>query len=376
MDTVKLLELATPYLEKNDFGVEHTKRVFATAKQNFPVKKECEELALTSIILHDIGGSTVKEQYEKGPQIAKELLKKLGCPDGFIKQVCEIISTHHEHPENPSEPFRILYDSDKIVMFTREEYAFYNARKDFDWNKIIALIYSRQGKQLAEHMLAQRRKDQKLLHDKVLRRKRTFFKQIQQHGDNFSYIIADEDTKEAAVVDSSFNAEEIINLLSVEKLDLKYVINTHGHSDHTAGNTELTSIFPAKIVAHKLSRVNFDVAVEDGDLLTVGRIQIKVIHTPGHTVDSICLLVDNEKLLTGDTLFVGECGRTDLAGGSSKSMYDSLFNKLMKLDDAVEVYPGHDYGVKTSSTIGEEKKFNYTLQPRSLKDFIEFMAEP
>ena len=203
-----------------------------------------------------------------------------------------------------------------------------------------------------------------------------FFKQIQQHGDNFSYIIADEDAKEAAVVDSSFNASEIIKTLNAKKLNLKYIINTHGHSDHTAGNAELTSIFHSKIVAHKLSRVNFDLAVEDGDVLTVGKIQIKAIYTPGHTVDSICLLVDKGKLLTGDTLFVGECGRTDLAGGSPKSMYDSLFNKLMKLDDDVEVYPGHDYGAKASSIVGEERKSNYTLQPRSLKDFIEFMAEP
>ena len=114
--------------------------------------------------------------------------------------------------------------------------------------------------------------------------------------------------------------------------------------------------------------------VEDGDLLTVGKIQIKIIYTPGHSLDSICLLVDNKKLLSGDTLFVGECGRTDLQGGNSKSMYDSLFNKLSKLNDAVEVYPGHDYGSKPSSTIGEEKKSNYTLQPRSLEDFIAFMS--
>ena len=90
----------------------------------------------------------------------------------------------------------------------------------------------------------------------------------------------------------------------------------------------------------------------------------------------MCLLVDNQKLLTGDTLFVGECGRTDLPGGNSKSMYDSLFNKIRKLNDDVEVYPGHDYGIKPSSMIGVEKKSNYTLQPRSLKDFIEFMNQP
>ena len=202
-----------------------------------------------------------------------------------------------------------------------------------------------------------------------------FFKQIQQHSDNFSYIVADEDTLEAAVVDSSFNSSDIIKILKAKKFSLKYIINTHGHSDHTAGNTELATIFGAKLVAYKLSKLSYDVGVEDGDLLTVGGVSIKVIYTPGHTVDSVCLLVDDKKLLTGDTLFVGECGRTDLPGGNSKSMYDSLFNKLLKLNDSVEVYSGHDYGLKPSSTIGEEKKSNYTLQPRSLKDFIEFMKE-
>jgi glyoxylase-like metal-dependent hydrolase (beta-lactamase superfamily II) len=203
-----------------------------------------------------------------------------------------------------------------------------------------------------------------------------FFRQVQQHGDNFSYIIADDATREAAVVDSSFNAGEIICILKTENLKLKYVINTHDHSDHTAGNEELLSMFSAKTVAHKLSRINADVAVDDGDIIRLGNVPIKVIHTPGHTPDSICLLVDNKKLLTGDTLFVGECGRIDMAGGNSRNMYDSLFNKLLRLNDAVEVYPGHDYGSKPCSTIGEERRSNYTLQPRSLAEFIEFMMQP
>jgi hydroxyacylglutathione hydrolase len=203
-----------------------------------------------------------------------------------------------------------------------------------------------------------------------------FFRQIQQHGDNFSYIISDDVTKEAAVVDSSFNASEISRILKAEDFKLKYIVNTHGHSDHTAGNQELHSMFDGKIVAQRLSRVNFDLAVDDGDVLLLGNIEIKVLYTPGHTVDSVCLLVDSKKVLTGDTLFVGECGRTDLAGGNSKSMYDSLFNKLSKLNDDVEVYPGHDYGVKPSSTIGEEKRLNYTLQPRSVGEFIAFINEP
>ncbi len=203
-----------------------------------------------------------------------------------------------------------------------------------------------------------------------------FFKQIQQHSDNFSYIIADEYTKEAAVVDSSFNADEIIKIIKTQKLQLKYVISTHGHSDHTAGNIELVSIFGAKLVAHQQSKIPYDIPVDEDNILTVGKISIKIIYTPGHTTDSICLLIDNQKLLTGDTLFVGECGRTDFPSGNSKSMYDSLFNKLLKLSDDVEVYPGHDYGLKSSSTIGEERRSNYTLQPRNLKDFLEFMSQP
>jgi hydroxyacylglutathione hydrolase len=203
-----------------------------------------------------------------------------------------------------------------------------------------------------------------------------FFKQIQKHSDNFSYIIADEDAREAAVVDSSYNANEIAQVIKTRNFTLKYVINTHGHSDHTAGNEELKHTFGAKLIAHHSSKAGFDVAVEDGDIIRVGKIKIRIIHTPGHSPDSISLLVDDRKLLTGDTLFVGECGRTDLAGGSSRAMYDSLFNKLLNLDDDVEVYPGHDYGSKPSSTIGEEKRSNYTLQPRSLTEFIEFMAQP
>ena len=161
MDTTQLFELAKPYLEKNDFGIAHTQRVFEIAKQNFPVKPEFEELTFTAIIFHDIGGCTIKDQYEKGPKITKNILEKLGCPDQFIKQVCEIISTHHEHPPCPTEPFKMLYDSDKLVMFSPEEFPVYDARPNFDWDKIIGLIYTQKGKKLAETMLRQRRKEKK-----------------------------------------------------------------------------------------------------------------------------------------------------------------------------------------------------------------------
>lgn len=202
-----------------------------------------------------------------------------------------------------------------------------------------------------------------------------FFEQIKHRGDNFSYIIADEATGEALAVDPSFNTDAITRLARAHGLNIKYVIDTHHHRDHVAGNEEIKSSFGSKVVAHRLARVDKDIGVVDGDTLRVGGKVIEVIHTPGHTPDSISLLVD-KKLLTGDILFVGECGRTDMPGGSAKDMYNSLFHKLMKLDDDIEVYPGHDYGSRPHSTIGEERRTNYTLEERSLEEFIEFMKEP
>ncbi len=98
MDTEQLFMLATPILEKNDFGVSHTQRVYNIAREYFPVRAELQDLTYASIILHDIGGCTIKDQYEKGPEIARRLLKQLNCPQDFIEQVCGIIATHHDHP--------------------------------------------------------------------------------------------------------------------------------------------------------------------------------------------------------------------------------------------------------------------------------------
>jgi len=199
--------------------------------------------------------------------------------------------------------------------------------------------------------------------------------QIKHHGDNFSYIIGDEETGEVAVVDPSYNANAIIDLVRARGVRVRYVISTHHHGDHTAGNAKLREALGAKVVAHRLSPIEKDVGVEDDDVLDVGKLRVRVFYTPGHTHDSICLLAGGV-LLTGDTLFVGECGRTDLGEGSAEQMYNSLFQRLMKLDDATLVFPGHDYGPKRSSTIGEERKTNYTLKERNLEEFIRFMAEP
>jgi hypothetical protein len=159
MDVEKLFELAKPHLEKNDFGIAHTQRVFDIARENFQVPPELQELTFSSIILHDIGGGSIKNQYEKGPGIAAVLLKQMGCDEVFIKQVCEIVGTHHDHPDSPSLPFRVLYDSDKLVMFSPEEFPYYNSQAGFDWEKIVDLMYSEHMRRLAKETLTQRRNE-------------------------------------------------------------------------------------------------------------------------------------------------------------------------------------------------------------------------
>jgi len=192
---------------------------------------------------------------------------------------------------------------------------------------------------------------------------------------NFSYIIGDPDTKKAALVDPAWEVDRLLSQCQNAGLSVSHVINTHSHHDHVEGNDAVVERTRAKVVAHQSSPVRKDLSVKDGDAIEVGSLRIKAIHTPGHCPDHICLLVEG-KALTGDTLFVGECGRTDLVGGDAGAMYDSLFNKLMILGDSIEVYPGHDYGRKRSSTIGEERRTNYTLKPRTKEEFIKFMAEP
>ncbi|MFQ6128916.1 MAG: MBL fold metallo-hydrolase [Thermoplasmata archaeon] len=200
------------------------------------------------------------------------------------------------------------------------------------------------------------------------------FEQIRKRGDNFSYLIADEDSGFAAVVDPSGNQKEILRLIGEKKLKLLYVFLTHSHPDHTPGTDYLAKKAGAKVVAHELSPMRKDLTVTDGQILNVGNLTFKIMHTPGHSSDGICVVV-NTKILTGDTLFVRECGRTDLVGGDSVKMYDSL-NRIKSLPEEMEVWPGHDYGPAPSSTIGEEKRKNYTLEERTLEDFIEFMKEP
>ena len=192
---------------------------------------------------------------------------------------------------------------------------------------------------------------------------------------NFAYLVGDENTRLAAVVDPAWDIDRILAIVKRYNLRIIFAINTHAHPDHTSGNSELVKATGAKVLAHETSRLKKDIGVKESDTLHVGSLELKFIHTPGHSPDSMSVLV-NGKLMTGDTLFVGECGRTDLPGGSSEQLHDSLFNKLMKLPDEVEVYPGHDYGAKPHSTIGYERTHNYVLKPRSVREFAEFMKEP
>ncbi|MBI4258634.1 MAG: MBL fold metallo-hydrolase [Thaumarchaeota archaeon] len=193
------------------------------------------------------------------------------------------------------------------------------------------------------------------------------------HMDNFTYVIGD--SGEALIIDPSWDLDKVLDETSKNGLKVVAMANTHHHFDHTKGNKELADRTGAKIYAHRSSALPKDVALDDGGEIPVGKIKVKVLHTPGHTPDSVCFLVQ-KNLFTGDTLFVDECGRVDLPGGSSEDLYHTFFDKLLKLDDNVVVYPGHDYGEKPYSTIGEQRKSNYTLKPRSREEFIRFMAEP
>ncbi|MGC2570072.1 MAG: MBL fold metallo-hydrolase [Candidatus Nitrosopolaris sp.] len=191
---------------------------------------------------------------------------------------------------------------------------------------------------------------------------------------NFTYILADENSRESAVIDPSWDLEKIFAILNKNGWKVKYIINTHTHFDHILGNEQVAAVTGAKIIQHKESTEKYDLPVGDGQIIEVGKIVIQVVHTPGHSKDSISLVVDNELVLTGDTLFVGNCGRVDLPGSDASELYHSLFEKIATLQESLTVYPGHDYGWKKTSTVGEEKRTNYVLKPRSKEEFVRFMA--
>lgn len=196
------------------------------------------------------------------------------------------------------------------------------------------------------------------------------FEQIRAGGDrNFAYIAGDEDSRAGIVVDPSFDCEHLLARLRAHGLKVRYIVSTHSHADHIAGNATVKRETGALVAAHASSRAAHDVSVEDGTELEAGGLRARIIHTPGHTLDSICVLISG-RLLAGDTLFVGKVGGTDFGEGA-RLEYESLHRKLMTLPDSTEVWPGHDYGVRPHSTIGEEKLTNPFLLRANLSDFIE-----
>ena len=191
---------------------------------------------------------------------------------------------------------------------------------------------------------------------------------------NFSYIVYDEKNNIGAIIDPSWDLEKILVLLEGNKISSKYIINTHTHFDHILGNEHIAEITKAKIIQHEKSTHKKDRSVRDDEIITVGEVELEVSYTPGHSEDSICLIVNKESVITGDTLFVGNCGRVDLPGSDPEMMYDSLYNKVAKLDDSLVVYPGHNYGPTPTSTILNEKLNNPMLNFKTKNAFLKYMV--
>lgn len=190
---------------------------------------------------------------------------------------------------------------------------------------------------------------------------------------NFTYVVEDEDTSEAIVIDPSWDLDEIMRTIQKNNLKVKYIVNTHHHFDHTIGNDTMKTQTGAPIMQYKTSTIKHDLEVSDGEKIKFGNSELTVIHTPGHSKDSMCLVGDG-KIFSGDTLFVGTCGRVDLPGGDARELYRSLVDVLRKMDDNLLMYPGHNYGSTPTSTLGTQKKMNFVMQPRTEAEFLEIMG--
>ncbi|MDQ1560415.1 MAG: hydroxyacylglutathione hydrolase [Pyrinomonadaceae bacterium] len=210
-----------------------------------------------------------------------------------------------------------------------------------------------------------------------------------------SYMIGSEG--EAAIVDPQRDVEQYIAECAAQGLKIKYVVETHLHADFVSGHCELAARTGAEIIFSRHANAAFPHrAVRDGDEINVGRVTLRFMETPGHTPESMCVLVTDrdvsnepQKVLTGDTLFIGDVGRPDLSGARghtaetmAAALYESLHDKLLKLDDAVEVFPAHGAGSmcgrnisnETSSTIGRQRKFNYALADMPKDEFVRMMT--
>ena len=203
------------------------------------------------------------------------------------------------------------------------------------------------------------------------------FRQLfDQDTGTYTYLIADRQTKEAALVDPVLEqVDRDLKLLQELGLTLKFCLETHIHADHITGTGKLREITGcAGIVPENAHAACANQFVKHGEVLEVGSVQIHAINTSGHTDSHMAFLVDGTHLLTGDSLLIRGCGRTDFQSGDAGALYDHVTQRLFTLPDETLVYPGHDYRGNQVSTIAEEKQWNPRFVGRDRTQFIEFMA--
>jgi glyoxylase-like metal-dependent hydrolase (beta-lactamase superfamily II) len=199
------------------------------------------------------------------------------------------------------------------------------------------------------------------------------FEQIDSSGCQ-SYLIGCGETCAAAVIDPEISQiDRYVALAARDGLRIHYLIDTHTHADHFSATQQLAHQLGVPVVMHRASPAPFvDMRLDDGDMVAVGRLRLQVRHTPGHTRDSMCLLVE-DRLFTGDTLLIGATGRTDMPSGDPEALYDSLFSGILRLDPALKVFPAHDYKGQGHSTIAQELAANPRLQKHDRAAFVEMM---
>ena len=191
--------------------------------------------------------------------------------------------------------------------------------------------------------------------------------------DNFSYLIYCPETLQGAAVDPSMRPELLLEKAAIVGVKLSLLLNTHGHQDHISGNELILKHTGARLAAHSADLPSPDIALTEGLKLELGNGVIEVMHTPGHTPGSVIFKIDN-RIITGDTLFVSRCGRADLPGSDVVALYDSL-QRLKNLPGTTQVYPGHDYGPTVTSTISWELKNNDYLKCPNLQSFTKLRLE-
>ena len=201
------------------------------------------------------------------------------------------------------------------------------------------------------------------------------FEQIATGGCQ-SYLIGCPDTCIGALIDPEVHQIDRYQALAAQVgVRIHYVIDTHTHADHFSAAGELARALGAPVVMHRDSPSPFaTMRLDDGDMLMIGQLRLQALHTPGHTRDSMSLLIE-DRVFTGDTLLIGATGRTDLPSGDPHALYDSLFGKLLKLDPGLKVYPAHDYKGRSHTTIGQEIADNPRLQKTERDAFVEMMNQ-